>query len=329
MSQPIDVRAGAATAVDAVLEASVVGSFTRIGPAVRRRLEHWVDPPAVAGRTMVITGATSGLGLAAACALSRRGANLVLVGRDPTRSEQARRTVRAVSTGGRIDVELADLGDLEQVRRLGERLLERLDRLDVLINNAGALLRNYTRAPDGHELTITVHLLAQFALTQGLLPLLEASAPSRVITMTSGGMYTQKFSLGTLVMSEDDYDGTVAYARAKRAQVVLTHELQRRFGPKGVDFHVVHPGWADTPGVHSGLPTFTKVVGPLFRTPEVGADTAVWLAGQPDGEPEGGQLWLDRRPRGLYRLPWTYESEAELTADGEALYEWCKVMTAH
>jgi len=81
--------------------------------------------------------------------------------------------------------------------------------------------------------------------------------------------------------------------------------------------------------VHSGLPTFTKVVGRLFRTPEVGADTAVWLAGQPDGEPEGGQLWLDRRPRGLYRLPWTYESEAELTADGEALYEWCKVMTAH
>jgi len=232
MSQPIDVRAGAATAVDAVLEASVVGSFTRIGPAVRRRLEHWVDPPAVAGRTMVITGATSGLGLAAACALSRRGANLVLVGRDPTRSEQARRTVRAVSTGGRIDVELADLGDLEQVRRLGERLLERLDRLDVLINNAGALLRTYTRAPDGHELTITVHLLAQFALTQGLLPLLEASAPSRVITMTSGGMYTQKFSLGTLVMSEDDYDGTVAYARAKRAQVVLTMNCSAASGPR-------------------------------------------------------------------------------------------------
>jgi len=242
MSQPIDVRAGAATAVDAVLEASVVAASPASGLRsagasstgwIRRRwraapwsspaprqASGW-QPPAHCrdgGRTWYSWAATP-----------------------PAPSRPGEPYGRAVSTGGRIDVELADLGDLEQVRRLGERLLERLDRLDVLINNAGALLRNYTRAPDGHELTITVHLLAQFALTQGLLPLLEASAPSRVITMTSGGMYTQKFSLGTLVMSEDDYDGTVAYARAKRAQVVLTHELQRRFGPKGVDFHVGAP----------------------------------------------------------------------------------------
>jgi len=315
--------------VDAMLEASVVGSFSNIGPALRRRTDHWADPPAAAGRVVVLTGATSGLGLQAATELSRLGASLCLVGRDPARAEAARQRVQAASTaegeaGGEVAVELADLEDLDQVESLAERLAARLERLDVLIHNAGSLLRERRASPQGTEATITMHLLAPYVLTERLRPLLAASAPSRVITMTSGGMYTQRFDLTELVMPESGYDGAVAYARAKRAQVVLTHEWQRRYGSLGVGFHSVHPGWADTPGLSAGLPTFSRLLHPLLRTPAEGADTMVWLAGSPDGTPDGGHLWLDRRPRCEYRLPQSWVPPARRVAEGIALWEWCR-----
>jgi len=169
-----------------------------------------------------------------------------------------------------------------------------------------------------------VDLLAPYLLTERLLPLLSASWSGRVTTMTSGGMYTQRFALDDLVMPQNAYDGTVAYVRAKRAQVVLTHEWQRRYGNSGVDFHVTHPGWADTPGLTAGLPTFARLLHPLLRSPAEGADTAVWLAALPDDHPEGGALWLDRRRRGEYHLPWTRVTTARREADGLALWEWCR-----
>jgi dehydrogenase/reductase SDR family protein 12 len=144
--------------------------------------------------------------------------------------------------------------------------------------------------------------------------------------MTSGGMYTERFSLDELVMTEQNYDGAVAYARAKRAQVVLTHEWQRRYGASGVDFHAVHPGWADIPG----LPTFFRVAHPFLRSAPEGADTLVWLAGSAAGSPAGdGHLWLDRRPRGEYYLPWTWAPPAHRAADGLALWQWCNQRTQH
>ena len=126
--------------------------------------------------------------------------------------------------------------------------------------------------------------------------------------MTSAGLYTQRFEMSSLVMTGEDYDGTVAYARAKRAQVVLTEEWQRRYGNRGVAFHTVHPGWADTPGLSEGLPGFARVMKPWLRTPAAGADTAVWLAGRPAPLATGGRLWFDRQPRSPYRLPWTWAS---------------------
>jgi len=310
--------------VDAPLEASVVGSFSRIGPDVRRRLARWEDPTAAAGRRIVVTGATSGLGLAAATELARLGASVCLVGRDPARTDAATARVEAAATGGaETTAELADLGDLDQVAGLADRLAARFPRIDVLVHNAGALLRTRHTSPQGTEATVTVHLLAPYLLTERLLPVLVASAPSRVVTMTSGGMYSQRFDLDELVMPEDGYDGVVAYARAKRAQVVLNHEWQRRYGPEGVDFHVVHPGWTDTPGLTAGLPGFAGRLRPLLRPVADGADSLVWLSGSPARTPDGGRLWLDRRPRGEYHLPWTRVSPVRLAADGYALWEWC------
>jgi dehydrogenase/reductase SDR family protein 12 len=308
--------------IDAILEVSVVGSFSKIGPAIRRPTAHWVQPPSVADRVIVITGATSGLGLAAATELSQLGAKVCLVGRDRQRTDEAK---ALVETAGGTDVitELADFADLDEVGALADRLSDRLERIDVLVHNAGALHRTYRTSPQGVEATVSLHLLAPYVLTERLQPLLAASAPSRVITMTSGGMYTQRFALDQLLMSEQNYDGATAYARAKRAQVVLTHEWQRRYGHSGVDYHVVHPGWANTPGLTSGLPAFARVAHPLLRSASDGADTLVWLAGSRESSPEGGHLWLDRRPRMEYYLPWTWVPPSRRGAEGRVLWDWC------
>jgi dehydrogenase/reductase SDR family member 12 len=308
--------------VDVALGLSVVGSFSRIGSTIRRWSDDWVEPSASAGRVVVVTGATSGLGLAAAGRLCGLGARVCVVGRDRQRLDLTRRELQR-SGGGEVTVEEADLADLGQVEALAGRIARQFGRLDVLVHNAGVLFRQRATTPTGLDATVVVNLLAPYLLTERLLPLLRASAPARVITMTSAGMYTQRFGLDGLVMEEGHYSGVVAYARSKRAQVVLTGEWQRRYGGLGVHFHCVHPGWAATPGLASSLPTFSRVMGPLLRTPGEGADTAVWLAGTPDGTPRGGRLWFDRRPRGAYRLPWTWVPTPQRHADGVALWTWC------
>ena len=306
--------------IDTTLEATVVGSYSRIGPAVRRRLYHWDGTPTMTHRTVVLTGATSGIGRAAAAALAEAGAGLCLVGRNPGQLESTRLEVSEF--GCEANTEVADLADLAQVRDVAGRIAERYVKIDVLLNNAGALFRSPRTVAGGFESTVALNLLSPYLLTEWLLPSLVA-ASGRVITMTSAGMYTQRFDLSSLVMSEGVYDGVVAYARAKRAQVVLTEEWQRRYGGRGVDFHVVHPGWSDTPGLSDGLPGFVRVMKPLLRTPAEGAETAVWLAGRPAGTDRGGSLWLDRRPRCRYRLPWTWAPARRRQAEGEALWNWC------
>ena len=307
--------------IDAALEATVIGSYTHIGAAVRSRSYHWERALPLYGRTVVVTGATSGIGRAATMAMAGLGAALCLVARDPDLLELTRREAR--QAGGDPTTEVADLEDLAQVRDLAERILQRYPRVDVLFNNAGTLFRSRRLAPGGADATIALNLLSPYLLTESLLAPLETAA-GRVITMTSAGMYTQRFDLPTLVMEEEGYKGAVAYARAKRAQVVLTEEWQRRYGARGIDFYAVHPGWSDTPGLAKGLPGFAKVMRPLLRTPAEGADTAVWLAGRPVGTEDGGGLWFDRRARSPYRLPWTWESAQRRKSQGKALWEWCR-----
>ena len=263
---------------DAALEATVVGSYTCVGSALRRRLYHWDGTGQMTGRTVVVTGATSGIGRAAALGFAAAGARVCLVGRDPDRLDSSRRQVTEV--GGEVTVEVADLEDLVQVQALADRMAARLPGIDVMVNNAGALFRARRTVAGGREATVALNLLSPYLLTELLLPALVA-AGGRVITMTSAGLYTQRFELSSLVMGGEGYDGAVAYARAKRALVVLTEEWQRRYGHRGVAFHSVHPGWADTPGLAQGLPGFARVMKPWLRSPAAGADTAVWLASRP------------------------------------------------
>jgi NAD(P)-dependent dehydrogenase (short-subunit alcohol dehydrogenase family) len=294
-----------ALAADTLLELTVVGSFSRLGPLLRRRLFAWTDAPTdvLAGRTVAVTGPTSGLGLAATWALAGLGARVVLIGRSASRLQGLRDALVAAHGVDRYPVVVADVSSLASVADAVARILATEDRLDVLVDNAGAMFATRDESPDGIEATFALLVVGPFALESGLRPLLERTPGSRVIAVTSGGMYTQRLPLDDLQFRRGPYDGPRAYARAKRAQVALMREWARR-SPR-VTFAAMHPGWADTPGLADALPGFHRRLGPLLRTPADGADTIAWLATQPDPASIDGRLFLDRRPRPFDRVPST------------------------
>lgn len=311
-----------ARVVDRLLEAPIAPSFTRVGYHVRRSLEDWTDTTEydLGGRTVVITGATSGIGLAAARQLAACGARLIVVGRNESKTADVCGDLAAPG-GAPVDPVIADMGDLAAVEAACHRIGELTESVDVVVHNAGALSDVRRVNDDGVEQTVASQVVGPHAMTSALLPALRAAGPGRVLTMSSGGMYSAPLSIGGLQMSEDDYKGAEQYARAKRAQVTLTEVWAERVDPAEVVFHSLHPGWADTPGVEEALPTFRKVVGPLLRTPDQGADTLVWLAAD-DTEPlaSTGGFWLDRRRRPIHRLPTTRRTDTPERR--QALWDW-------
>ena len=308
--------------VDAVIEVPVVTSFTRLGYDVRSRLAHWrqLNSYGLGGRVVLVTGATSGLGLVTAEQLAACGATVVLLGRDADKTSRVCAEIATRTGNARLSTVVADMGDLEAVRRVAGEIADLHGRLDVLIHNAGALSATRQVSPQGTELTVASQVVGPFLLTALLLPLLRESAPARVLTMSSGGMYASPLRVTDLQMG-DEYKGSEQYARAKRAQVTLNEMWAARVPAGEVVFHAMHPGWADTPGVRESLPTFRKLVGPLLRSPQQGADTMVWLAAD-DGEPmaTSGGFWLDRHRRSIHKLPNTRSSD---TAERrQQLWEW-------
>ena len=292
--------------------------------------------PRLDGRVLLITGASSGIGRAASVELARLGADLWLVGRDERRLAEAVAAASEAGTGGRIEGALVDLTDERDVCSLAAHVARTAARLDGLVHNAGVMVPNYRTASDGTELTVATHVLAPFRLSCRLFPLLVRVGAPVIVIVSSGGMYTQRFGVTSMEMAPDEYRGVRAYARAKRAQVVLAAEWTRRWGRRGLASYAMHPGWVDTPGLSSGLPSMARL-GPVLRTPPQGADTLVWLAAdgprreggrQDHREPASpGGIWLDRRRRAEYYLPGTRRSAAEQRLDGEQLWEWCRART--
>ncbi len=312
-------------AVDKLLELSVVGSFSRVGYETRSRLESWIDPPSMAGQRVLITGATSGLGFETGARLASLGARVTFVARDDARARVALEALTKRSTNQHVDYVLGDTGDLVAMRRVAESVAAK-GPLDVLIHNAGAISAMRTLSPQGYEVTVASQLLGPFLLTQLLLPSLRETSPGRVLTVSSGGMYSQRFDLSTLEMTEATYDGVTAYAKVKRAQLVLNHEWVHHVAASDVVFHAMHPGWTDTPGLAASLPKFHSLMKPWLRTPAQGADTLVWLAGSREVLRTSGDFWSDRHPRFENKVPWTRSPNR--ARDQVALWDWCVERTA-
>ena len=310
-----------ASVSDALMEAVIAPSWSGLGYSARRRLEGWDNriPVPMDGKVVVLTGFTSGIGLAAATRFGELGATLHLVSRDQGRTSA---TAEVLSRQGfAVHTSVADMGDLAAVRSIAAEIAAAHQRLDALIHNAGALSPEYTVSPQGFEMTVASQVLGPFLLTSLLLPLLEAGeSKGRVIAVASGGMYPEKLDVEKLVASRDSYNGVRAYARAKRAQVELNVEWARRSG-SGVFFQAMHPGWVDTPGVVKSLPRFHAITKPVLRSAEAGADTIVWLA-DVDAKELGanGGFWLDRHRRSITKVPGTGASQSER----DRLWQWCE-----
>ena len=316
--------------LDTILDRTVIAGYTRVGYRMRRGMWSTAEEQPMGGKVVLLTGGTSGLGLAAAEGFARLGAAVRLLARSTERGERARATVAERTGNSDVQVSLCDLSDLEAVRQFAEHFSAQTPRLDVLVNNAGAMAGERTLSVDGIELTFATNVLGPFLLTNLLVPLLEQSKPARIVNVSSGGMYTQRIHLDDLQMAHGEFDGATAYARTKRAQVILTELWAERLQDTGVVVHAMHPGWVDTPGLKSSLPRFYALTKRLLRTPQEGADTIVWLGAAARPTRSSGGFWHDRRERPTHRVPWTKQTpqgHKRLWAECERLSGWHETPT--
>lgn len=319
--------------IDGVLDATIAPGYSRLGYEIRSRSDEWesLAPNCMEGRVVVITGATSGLGLATARRLRSLGAALVLVGRDRDRTEKvARELVDGHRSNARVDVVVADMAEPSQVRDACLELAS-LSRIDVLVHNAGSLSKQRIVNSAGLESTLAAQVVGPFIMTDALLDVVERSH-GRVITVSSGGMYAATLADMSASSPEplavNGYDGTKQYATAKRMQVTLNEMWAQRC--PDVHFASMHPGWADTPGVRTSLPGFARWTGPFLRDAEQGADTIVWLSATDTSNlGTSGGFWSDRARRPIHRLGSTRRSDRPDRR--RALWEWCarEATTAH
>ena len=308
------------------LDAAVVPGFSKIGYAIRKRLGNWqpISGFDLRGKTIVITGPTSGLGKEVARQLAPTGANLVLVARNEEKCARVIEEIAPLCTGSKPIFVRAEMGDLESVRSACLLMQQLFSHVDVLIHNAGALLNTRQVSPQGIEQTVASHVVGPFLMTTLLLPLMHGG---RVVTVSSGGMYTSAlpaFDHGeSLEMPVHKYNGSKQYAIAKRAQVTL-NELWAKSETQ-TEFVAMHPGWADTPGVQESIPGFRRVTAPILRSASEGADTIAWLAAVNPLPGASGTFWSDREVRPTHKSP--HSKKMDTQANRQSLWQQIKQMS--
>lgn len=254
----------------------------------------------LAGRTCLVTGATSGIGQEIAVGLAQMGATVGVVCRDRARGEATRADILR-RTGTDVLLFDADLASQASIRALAADVAQRLPALHVLVNNAGVVNMQHSTTVDGIETVFAVNHLAPFLLTNLLLETLRASAPARVVTVASDAhKFVKGIAFDDLGFEQQGYRWMRVYGQSKLGNVLFTAELGRRLAGSGVTATCLHPGAVGTRlGQNNGrLSTFiTRMLRPFFRTPAQGADTAVFLASAPEGETGNGGYFVDRKQR--------------------------------
>ncbi len=257
--------------------------------------------PLMAGRVCLVTGASSGIGRETALGLARLGVTLVIQGRDPDRSASALAEVRAASSGGSVELITADLSSLAEVRRLADEVQQRHDRLDVLVNNAGVFRMGRELTADGLEYTFALNHLAYFLLTTLLLERLTASAPARIVNVSSAAHRRARINFDDL-MGEERYRGGAAYGQSKLANILFTVELARRLEGSGVTANSLHPGFVasnfgsgNNTGLGRAMRVAIRLLRPFARSPQRGAESSIYLASSQEAEGVTGRYFIDSR----------------------------------
>ena len=269
----------------------------------------------MAGKTVLVTGGTGGIGKATAAGLAALGARVGITGRDRGRAEAAAAQITVQTGNPAVDVFVADLSAQSEVRRLAAEVLAAYPRLDVLVNNVGGTWAHRHVTPDGLEHTFALNHLAPFLLTNLLLERLRASAPSRVVTVSSGAQAMGRIDFDDL-QSERRYSSQRAYSASKLANVMFAYELARRLEGTGVTATVLHPGVVRTTFAAEDPSLVYKALMPLARlvmkTPEQGAATSTYLASSPEVEGVTGRYFANRKPKQSSKASYDAHAAARL-----------------
>ena len=266
--------------------------------------------PNLSGKIVLVTGATDGIGLYTAEALAAIGARVILVGRNPQKTEQAARAIGEKTANPAVDFLVADLSSQKEIRRLADEFRNRYDHLHVLVNNAGAIFMKRQLSVDGIEMTFALNHLAYFLLTLLLIDPISAGAPARIINVSSGAHYGGRLDFNDL-QNERAYNSWKAYSQSKLANIYFTYELARRLEGKAVTANVLHPGFVAT--------NFGKSNGGVFRplfglshlgaiSPIEGAQTSIYLASSPEVEGVTGKYF--ERKQALRSSDVSYDANA-------------------
>jgi NAD(P)-dependent dehydrogenase (short-subunit alcohol dehydrogenase family) len=262
------------------------------------------------GKTCLVTGATSGIGLVTARELARRGAAVIIAGRSQGSAQRAADQIRAETGSKQVDYVWADLSSHAEIREMAGEVQRLYSRLDVLVNNAGAYFLRRQESVDGYEMTFSTNHLSYFLLTDLLLDLIKASAPARIINVSSNSHYNNPLDFDDL-QNKARYRGMQPYGRSKFANVLFTYELARRLQGSGVTVNALHPGFVRTNmGKNNGW--FARLIVPLVQlqgvTPEVGAETNIYLATSSDVNDVTGKYFV--KNRAVDSDPATYDQAA-------------------
>ncbi|KAM4559428.1 dehydrogenase/reductase SDR family member 12 [Odontesthes bonariensis] len=254
----------------------------------------------LSGRSFMVTGANSGIGKAAAQEIASRGGTVHMVCRNKGRAEAAKDEIVEQSKNQNIHVHIVDMSSAGQVWAFAQNFSQN-NVLHVLINNAGCMVNQRELTEEGLEKNFATNTLGTYILTTALIPALKKVEDPRVITVSSGGMLTQKLDVANLQFEKGAFDGTMAYAQNKRQQVILTERWASQH--KEIHFSSMHPGWADTPAVQTSMPSFHAKMQSKLRTEAMGADTIVWLAASAAASKQPSGLFFQDRKAVATHLP--------------------------
>ena len=278
------------------------------------------------GKICLVTGANSGIGMATALGLAQMGATVVMVCKDRTKGEAAQNEVKAKSGNDSVDLLLADLSSQQSIRQLAEDFKQRYTQLHVLINNAGVYNLSRRETVDGLEMTFAVNLLAPFLLTNLLLDVIKASAPARIVNVSSDSHEAGYINLEDL-QSKKNYRAMRTYGQSKLALVLFSYELARRLQGTGVTVNCLHPGFVATNIAQGNLPPLAraavKFILSFFGTsPEEGAKTSIYLASSPDVEGVTGKYFVKNVPKRSTPISYDESLQQQLWEESAKLVHW-------